>query len=139
GAWRGRGGRGRGAYRGLPGEEEPEERETSFATVVYQAPDENPQPVVYGPRQAESPLPPVMLRLRLENTTSEPLEVEFLEVNSALGNFAVYPAKLTIPPGEAAEPTPMTSRLGITATEIPLTVALRLGGKSDKHVLTLAP
>ena len=75
-----------------------------------------------------SPLPPVTTRLKLENRSQEALEIEILEVNSVLGNFAVRPAKLTIAPGQTAEPDPMISQLGVTSDEIPVKVSLRKVG-----------
>ena len=83
--------------------------------------------------------PPVRFRLRLTNHGSEPLDVEVIDFNSALGNFVVLPRKLTLPPGQSVEADPMTSRLGFRADEFPLTLTIRASGKSEKQVLTLRP
>jgi len=40
-------------------------------------------------------------------------------------------------PGESLEAEPMVSRLGVGATGIPLTVRLRIDGKTDQQVLLL--
>jgi hypothetical protein len=72
-----------------------------------------------------SPMPPVTTRLKLENRSKETVEIEILEVNSDLGNFAVRPAKISIAPGQTAEPDPMISQLGVTSDEIPVKVTLR--------------
>jgi hypothetical protein len=88
------------------------------------------------PRTAKIPTsnaPPIQLRLRLTNHSDAPVDVEALDFNSELGNFAVQPAKITVPPHESVEADPMTSRLGVPAVEeIPITVRLRLGGKTGK-------
>jgi hypothetical protein len=85
----------------------------------------------------------VQLRLRLTNHGAEPVEIEVLDFNSTLGNFVVQPAKLTLPPGEPVETSPMLSRLGVPAVEeIPLTVRIRRGGKggtAETQVLKLRP
>ena len=89
------------------------------------------------PRMRNSTLPPVALRLRLTNQDAQPLEIQFVECRSYLGNFAVRPEKVTLAPGDAGQPDPMTSLLGVTGDEIPLTIGLRLGGKLETKVLTL--
>ncbi len=90
-------------------------------------------------RRAESPLPPVQLRLKLTNAATVPLQVEIIDFKSDLGDFAVEPDHFTIAPGTSSEPDPMISRLGVTSTEIPVTVSLRINGKNETHVLTLRP
>ena len=95
------------------------------------------EPEYFIPRMNNSTLPPVALRLRVTNQTSAPIEIEFAEFKSYLGNFAVRPVKLTIPAGESAEPDPMNSLLGVTGQEIPLTVGLRLAGKVETHLITM--
>jgi len=82
-----------------------------------------------------SPLPPVILRLELKNQGTEPIEVEILEVNSDLGNFAVRPAKLMLPLGEVAATEPMNSQLGVTSDEIPVKVRLKYAGKTDAKTI----
>jgi hypothetical protein len=88
-------------------------------------------------RAAGSPMPPVTLRVNLENRGTEPIEVEVTEVNSDLGNFAVRPPKLTIAPGEKGTLEPMVSQLGVTSDEIPLKLAIRVGNKKETQVVTV--
>ncbi len=94
---------------------------------------------VFNPRVKESPLPPVALRLRLTNREKTPLEIEFVECNSQLGNFAVQPKTLTIEPEKSGQPDPMISLLGVTAPELPLTISLKLAGQAEKKIITLKP
>jgi hypothetical protein len=84
-----------------------------------------------------STLPPVQLRLRLTNTGAAPVQVDILDFNSALGNFSVQPPKLLLAAGESREVEPMSSRLGVTADEIPLTVRLRIEGQAEQQVLKM--
>jgi len=82
-----------------------------------------------------SPLPPVVLRLALTSHGNVPVDVEILEVNSDLGNFAVKPDKLSLVPEKAMAPDPMTSLLGVTSDEIAVKVGLRMGGKTESRTL----
>ena len=82
-----------------------------------------------------SPMPPITLRLKLANQTKQTLEVEIPEVNSDLGNFAVQPDHLTLAPGQAAEPNPMNSQLGMIGDDFPVKVGLRLGDKTESQVV----
>ena len=84
-----------------------------------------------------SAMPAAVLRLRLENTTPATLEVEVRDLDSALGDFAVRPDKLTIVGGQSEEPDPMESLLGLDSYDLPVTVALRLAGKTETKVLKL--
>ena len=86
-------------------------------------------------RAAGSPMPPVTIRLKLQNRGAEPVEVDLLEVNSDLGNFAVRPTKLTLAPGQMGETEPMVSQLGVTSDEIPMKVVLRTAGKKETQVI----
>ena len=86
-------------------------------------------------RAAGSPMPPVTLKVAFENRGKEPIEIEVIDVNSDLGNFAVRPSKLTIAPGASGTLDPMISQLGVTSDEIPLKLALRSGGKKEQQVL----
>lgn len=86
-------------------------------------------------RAGGSPLPPVTVRVNLQNQGSAPVEVEILEVNSDLGNFAVRPAKLALAAGETNQPNPMISQLGVTSDTIPVTVGLRIGGKKETQTI----
>ena len=88
-------------------------------------------------RAAGSPMPPVTLKVAFENRGKEPVEIEVLEVNSDLGNFAVRPPRLTIPAGGSALLDPMISQLGVTSDEIPLKLAVRSGGKRELQVVVL--
>ena len=84
-----------------------------------------------------SAMPPAVLRLRLENTTANPLDVEVRDLNSELGNFAVRPDKLTIAPGQSEEPDPMESLLGVDTYTLPVTITLRSGTRAETKILTL--
>ncbi|HEX2852448.1 MAG TPA: hypothetical protein VHO24_04350 [Opitutaceae bacterium] len=86
-------------------------------------------------RAAGSPMPPVTIRLKLENRTGETLDVDLLEVNSDLGNFAVRPTKLSLAAAQTGETEPMVSQLGVTSDEIPMKVALRIAGKKELQVI----
>ncbi|MSU69218.1 MAG: hypothetical protein EXS39_00265 [Opitutaceae bacterium] len=78
-----------------------------------------------------SRLPPVVLRLFLKNHAKETVEVEILEINSDLGNFAARPEKLSLAPEQLAEPDPMNSLLGVTSDEIAVKLVLRARGKTE--------
>jgi len=93
--------------------------------------------VQHAPPIRASNLPPIQLRLRLTNHGEAPADVEVVDFNSALGNFVVQPPKITVKPGESVEAEPMVSRLGISTDEIPLTVKLHVGGRTEQQVLTL--
>ena len=86
-------------------------------------------------RARGSPMPPVTLRVLFENRGTTPLEVEVTTVDSELGNFAVRPAKFTVPPGEKFTLEPMISQLGVTSDEIPLKLELRAGAKKESQVV----
>ena len=83
--------------------------------------------------------PAILLRLRLTNHSARLLVVEVLDFDSALGDFVVFPEKITVLPGASTEADPMVSRLGIGTGEIPLTVKLRVGDRVEQQVLTLRP
>lgn len=88
-------------------------------------------------RARGSPMPPVTLRVMVENKTTEPMQVAVTEVNSSLGNFAVRPPQLTIAPGEQASLQPMISQLGVTSDEIPLKLSVRVGGQQESQTITV--
>ncbi len=90
-----------------------------------------------APRMMASNQPPVALHLRFTNHSSSPVEIEVPDFDSALGNFVVQPARITVPANGTAEAAPMISQLGVTSTEIPLTVSLRVNGQTEKQVLNL--
>jgi hypothetical protein len=79
------------------------------------------------------------LHLRLTNHGTEPVDVEVLDFNSDLGNFVVQPRKISLPPGASVEADPMTSRIGLTADAIPVTVRVRRNGQVEQQVLMLQP
>lgn len=89
------------------------------------------------PRIVASNEPPVRLHLRLTNHGAAPVDVEVLDFNSALGNFVVQPAKLSVAPGASAEADPMTSRLGLTTDALPVTIRLRQSGRTEQQVVVL--
>ncbi|HTB79322.1 MAG TPA: hypothetical protein VK717_00390 [Opitutaceae bacterium] len=128
-------GRGKGGYKpapipGMPSDDDTSDEEKHFSAETIDA---------LQHRRAESPLPPVVLWLRLTSAASDPLKVEITDFKSDLGNFAVQPDHFTLAPGQSADPDPMISRLGMTSTEIPVTVSLRINGKKETRVLTLLP
>lgn len=118
--------------------------ENAFATTIYS--DESAREIadeeesgMFIPRMRNSTLPPVALRLRVHNVTNAPVEVEFIECKSYLGNFAVRPEKITVASGESGQPDPMVSLLGVGGMEIPVTVTLRLGEKRESKTIILVP
>lgn len=88
-------------------------------------------------RAAGSPMPPVTLRVLIENKGTEPIEVAVTEVNSDLGNFAVRPAKLTLAPGQSGVLDPMVSQLGVTSDEIPLKLGVQVGSRREQQVVAI--
>ena len=88
-------------------------------------------------RAAGSPMPPVTLHVTFENKGQAPIEIVPTEVDSDLGNFAARPKSLTIAPGEKGMLDPMVSQLGVTSDEIPITVSIRIGNKSETKVITV--
>jgi hypothetical protein len=107
----------------------------AFGEIYYVSQEDTEQ--YFIPRMSNSTLPPVALRVRVTNQTKQPVEVEFLECNSLLGNFAVRPEKITVAAGETGSPDPMTSLLGMTGNELQLKVSLRVGGAQETKILTL--
>ena len=94
--------------------------------------DGTPAPKIHASNEA-----PVRLHLRLTNHGTEPVDVEVTDFNSDLGNFVVQPRKISLPADGSAEAEPMTSRLGLKADEIPVTVAVRGNGHTEKQTLVL--
>ena len=90
-------------------------------------------------RRSESPLPPIVMWLKLTSTAGNPLKVGIIDFKSDLGSFAVQPEQVALTSGQSVEAEPMISRLGVTSLEIPVTVTLRLNGKNETQVLTLRP
>jgi hypothetical protein len=81
--------------------------------------------------------PPARIGLRLANRGDTAVVVEVLEFNSALGNFAVKPGRITIGAGTVFEAEPMTSRLGVSGESIPIKVRLRANGAVEEQTLLL--
>ena len=92
-----------------------------------------------GGGQVGSPMPPVTLRLSLTNNTQDgaPLEVEIVDFESDLGNFALKPDHVTLAPGQTGGPGSVVSRLGVTSAEIPVKVTLRLAGNKETQSIVL--
>jgi hypothetical protein len=84
-----------------------------------------------------SPLPPVTLHLILTNPGAEAVTVRLDDFESELGNFAIDPDSLTIPPGQSAEPTSMVSELGVTSDEIPFKVRLSIGSAHETRTVVV--
>ena len=84
-----------------------------------------------------SNLPPVRLHLRFTNTTDAPIAVAVPQFDSDLGNFVVQPAQITVPAHATAEADPMTSRLGVPADQVPITMTIRAGDKTEHQVVFL--
>ena len=82
-----------------------------------------------------SPLPPVLLRVQLSNSGADPVEVAIDLFKSYLGDFAVRPTSVTVPAAGRASPEGMSSRLGVTSNEIPVTLTLTVGGKTESHII----
>ena len=91
------------------------------------------------PRYADSPMPPAMLRLRLENQSDATLTVEITDLDSELGNFATRPDKFTLEPGTVGEPGAMQSLLGVESLALPVKLTLRVAGKAETKTLVLRP
>jgi hypothetical protein len=84
-----------------------------------------------------SPLAPITIRLILENRTQQVLKIEIVEMNSDLGNFAVQPDSLLLNAGQQSEPNPMISQLGVTSDQIPFTVTLTVGNKTETQTIVV--
>ncbi len=82
-----------------------------------------------------SPLPPVTLHLILTNKASNSVTITMVDFNSDMGNFAIDPDTLTIAPGQAAEPTPMVSELGVNSDVIPFKVTLKYGATRESRTI----
>lgn len=94
----------------------------------------SPRPHIVASNQ-----PPVALHLRVTNHGNTPLQVAVTDFESDLGNFVVQPAILSVPANGSAEADPMTSRLGVTRLDIPLTVTLSADGRTETEILHLKP
>jgi hypothetical protein len=120
-----------------------EDTSNSFAHVYFATPSEEEEKAAMeayarqaqAMRAAGSPMPPVTLKVQLQNKGTEPMEVEIREVNSDLGNFAPRPSNVTIGPGGTVTLDPMISQLGVTSDEIPLKLGVRTGGRTETQVV----
>lgn len=93
-----------------------------------------------GPRARPANGLPLMIHIQLRNSGTIPIEVAVRDFVSPLGNFVVQPATLTVPAGESAEFSPMTSFVqGDLPDEMPATLTLRIAGKTEKQVIVLRP
>ena len=86
-----------------------------------------------------STMPPVTLRLNLTDNAKDgvPLQIEILDFESDLGNFALKPDRIALAPGQTGGPGAVVSRLGVTSDEIPVKVILRLAGKKETQSIVL--
>jgi hypothetical protein len=96
---------------------------------------ENAMAYLRAKAEIGSPLPPVTLHLNLRNLNGQPIVVEVATFDSDLGNFAVEPGVIKLPPHQLVQPEPMISQLGVTSDVIPVKVTLRLNGQSETHTL----
>lgn len=119
----GHGGGGGGGRRG--GGQRPEETDTGSEEESR------------GPAMRPIGMPALTLRLKLENTTTETVEILIHDVVSDLGNFAVRPERLTLAPKSAAEVDPMVSQLGAMADELPVKVVLRTQGRTETQIVVV--
>jgi len=81
--------------------------------------------------------PPVTLEVSLHNLSAASIDVEIREINSALGNFAVRPEHLLLAPDAESALDPMVSQLADVGDDVPVTVSLRLAGKTETQVITM--
>lgn len=86
-----------------------------------------------GLRMRAAMMPAVTLHLHLENKSSDSLDVQIRDFKSDLGDFAVRPERVQLAAGQSVDVDPMVSQLGVTSDEIPVTVALRAGGKTESQ------
>jgi hypothetical protein len=88
-----------------------------------------------------SPLPEVarssLLRLQLENVSTENLEVEILRVDSMLGKFVARPDRLMLAPHQTANIDSLVAEQKISTGSIPMKVGLRLAGQVETRSLVL--
>jgi len=80
--------------------------------------------------------PGIQIKLHLTNTSAtDAISCEVLDFKSSLGDFAVFPAKYQLAAGQAAVSETMTSQLGLTSAEIPVTVDLLIGNHRETKVV----
>lgn len=86
-------------------------------------------------RIGESSLPPVMIHLRFENSSEAPVALSIWDFKSELGDFAVRPDRVTVPAKGSAKVESMTSRVGLSSGEVPVTLRLRSASGEETRVL----
>jgi len=86
-------------------------------------------------RIGESSLPPVMIHLSFENSSEAPVVLSIWDFKSELGDFAVRPDRVTVPAKGSAKVASMTSRVGLTSGEVPVTLRLRSASGEETRVL----
>lgn len=81
--------------------------------------------------------PPARIVLTLANATSAETAVTVGAFDSRLGNFAVQPEVMNLPANGRVASEPMTSRLGVGAGEISITVTLVRGSRKETQTVIL--
>ena len=79
----------------------------------------------------------IVLRLRLENRSTENLAVEIVRVESVLGDVVNHPGRLMLAPHQTASISAPVAEQRVPAGSIPVEVALRLAGKVETRQLQL--
>ena len=93
---------------------------------------------MYGRIDYEHVRPPrLALTLRFINPGDRPLTFGIADVNSSLGDFAPRPEILTVAPGLPGAVDPMLSNQDNNFEELDVSVAIKIGGKTETHVLHL--
>lgn len=78
-----------------------------------------------------------LIHLSFTNQSPEPVELWINDFASLLGNFAVRPEKLVIPPGQTLETEPMATQLGGRYAEVEARLALRIGDQRETKIFRL--
>jgi hypothetical protein len=95
---------------------------------------------MYGRINYERVLPPrLALALRFINPGARPVTFTIADVNSTLGDFAPRPETLTVAPGQLGSVDPMLSNSDDDFEELDVTVAIKIGGKTETQILHLHP
>jgi hypothetical protein len=119
---------------------EPDHRERSGSPFQPGGSDYSSQEIdeMYGRVNYEHVLPPrLALTLKFINAGARPLAITIADVNSALGDFAPRPETLTVAPGQPGAVDPMLSNQDNNFDELDVTVAIKIAGKTESHVLHL--
>jgi hypothetical protein len=131
--------RGKGGFKPAPIPGMPTEEEQEFSSDDDDTKITEDMVETLRSRRSESPISPIVMGLQLTSAAGNPLTVEIIDFKSDLGDFVMQPDHFAIAPGQSVQPEPVISRLGVTSLEIPVTVTLRLNGKTETHILTLRP